>query len=92
MGVNMKNKKLIKIFNITLREIILFLLIMVINGLICIDSDIGLNTSAKRWREKVNGGDVKNENESASWILLLDSPFRLKTWIFLTRGLHQHIC
>ena len=48
----MKNKELIKIFNITLREIILFLLIMVINGLICIDSDIGLNTSAKEVKGK----------------------------------------
>ena len=48
----MKNKELIKIFNITLREIILFLLIMIINGLICIDSDIGLNTSARKVKGK----------------------------------------
>ena len=45
MRVNMRNEKLVKIFNPTLkrREIILFLLIVVINGLICIDSDIGLD-------------------------------------------------
>ena len=45
MEVNMENEKLVKIFNPTLkrREIILFLLIVVINGLICIDSDIGLD-------------------------------------------------
>ena len=38
-----------KIFNTTLkgREIILFLLIVVINGLIYIDSDIGLDICAK---------------------------------------------
>ena len=40
----MENKKLVKMFNLTLkkRETILFFLIVVINGLICIDSDIGL--------------------------------------------------
>ena len=42
----MKKEEIVKIFYPTLkrREIILFLLIVVINGLICIDSDIGLNT------------------------------------------------
>ena len=52
----MKDEKLVKMFNFTLkmREIILFILIMVINGLICIDSDIGLDTYIrKRWREEV---------------------------------------
>ena len=41
----MKNEELVKMFNPTLkmREIILFLLIVVINGLICINSDIGLD-------------------------------------------------
>ena len=45
----MKDEKLVKMFNLTLkmREIILFLLIMVINGLIYIDSDIGLDTYAR---------------------------------------------
>ena len=28
---------------------------------------------------EAKGGGVKNGNESASWILLLDSPFRLIT-------------
>ena len=28
---------------------------------------------------EVKGGGIKNENESASWILLLDSPFRIIT-------------
>ena len=42
----MKDGELVKIFNSILkrRKIILFLLIVVINGLICIDSDIGLDT------------------------------------------------
>ena len=37
-------------FNTTLkmRETLLFFLIVVINGLICIDSDIGLDTWAKK--------------------------------------------
>ena len=41
----MKDEELVKIFNPTLkmRKIILFFLIVVINGLICIDSDIGLD-------------------------------------------------
>ena len=58
MRVNMKDEKLVKMFNFTLkrRKIILFILIMVINGLICIDSDIGLDTyTRRRWR----GGNIK---------------------------------
>ena len=45
----MKNKEFVKIFNITLkiREIILFFLIVVINRLIRIDSDIELGTYIK---------------------------------------------
>ena len=45
----MEDEELVKMFNHTLkrRETILFLLIVVINGLICIDSDIGLNTCTK---------------------------------------------
>ena len=44
----MKDKELVQMFNPTLkmREIVLFFLIVVINGLICIDSDIGLDTCA----------------------------------------------
>ena len=45
----MEDEELMKMFNTTLkgREIILFLLIVVINGLIYIDLDIGLNTCTK---------------------------------------------
>ena len=49
-------------FNPTLkmRETILFFLIMVINGLICIDLDIGLNTSTRgRRREEVSKMEMK---------------------------------
>ena len=43
-------------FNPTLkmRESLLFFLIVMINGLICINSNIGLNTCANnRWREEI---------------------------------------
>ena len=45
----MEDEELVKMFNPTLkrRETILFLLIVVINGLICIDLDIGLDTCAR---------------------------------------------
>ena len=45
----MKDEELVKMFNPTLksREAILFLLIVVINGLKCIVSDIGLDTYAR---------------------------------------------
>ena len=51
----MKDKELVKMFNPTLkmREAILFFLIVVINGLKCIVSDIRLNTCAgggEEWR------------------------------------------
>ena len=52
MRVNMEYEELVKIFNPTLkmREIILFFLIVVINGLTWIVSDIGLDTYAReRW-------------------------------------------
>ena len=47
-------------FNPTLKrkETILFFLIVVINGLIWIDSDIGLDTCA---RGEMKGGGIKNE-------------------------------
>ena len=46
MGVYIKDEKLVKMFNLTLkrRHTILFYLIVVINGLIRIDSDIELDT------------------------------------------------
>ena len=49
VGVKMKKEEIVKMFYPTLkrREIILFLLIVVINGLICIDSDIGLDTCVR---------------------------------------------
>ena len=44
----MEDEELVKMFNLTLkrRETILFFLIVIINGLIKIDSDIGLDTCA----------------------------------------------
>ena len=57
MGVNMEDKELVKMFNPTLkmRETILFFLIMVINGLTWIISDIGLDTCTRgRWSVEVS--------------------------------------
>ena len=56
MGVNMEDEELVKMFNLTLkrRETILFFLIVVINGLTWIVSDIGLDTCAReRWRVEI---------------------------------------
>ena len=53
----MEDEKLWKMFNPTLkrRETILFFLIVVINGLTWIVSDIGLDTCARgRWRVEVS--------------------------------------
>ena len=53
MRMNMEDEELVKMVNPTLkmRETILFFLIMVINGLKCIISDIGLDTCVRgRWR------------------------------------------
>ena len=49
MEINMEDEELMKMVNPTLkmRETILFFLIVVINGLKCIVSDIGLNTCAR---------------------------------------------
>ena len=63
----MEDEELVKIFNPTLkmRETILFFLIVMINGLIWIDSDIGLGTCARgRWRVEV---------------LKMKSPFKIIT-------------
>ena len=45
----MEDEKLVKMFNLTLkmRETMLFFLIVVINELICIDSNIGLDTCTR---------------------------------------------
>ena len=53
----MDDDELVKMFNPSLkrRETILFFLIVVINGLIWIDSDIGLDTCARgTWKVKVS--------------------------------------
>ena len=49
MRMNMEDKELVKMVNLTLkrREVILFFLIVVINGLKCIVSNIGLDTCAR---------------------------------------------
>ena len=57
MGMNIEDEELVKMVNPTLkmRETILFFLIVVINGLKCIVSDIGLDTCARgRWRMEVS--------------------------------------
>ena len=56
----MEDEELVKMFNSTLkmREIILFILIVMINGLICIDSNIGLDTCVRgRSREDWGEGE-----------------------------------
>ena len=70
-------------FNPTLkrREAILFFLIVVINGLKCIVSDIGLDTCARgRWRVEVSKLEMslldpltwQEGNESTSWTLCVE--------------------
>ena len=57
MGVNIEDEELVKMFNPTLkkRETILFFLIVVINGLTWIVSDIRLATCAwGRWRVEIS--------------------------------------
>ena len=53
----MKKEEIVKMFYPILkrRETILFFLIMVINGLMCIDSDIRLDICVRgRWKEEVS--------------------------------------
>ena len=57
MGMNKEDEELVKMVNPTLKRIetILLFLIVVINGLKCIVSDIGLDTCARgRWRVEVS--------------------------------------
>ena len=57
MGMNMENEELVKMVNPTMkkRETILFFLIVVINGLKYIVSDIGLDTCSRGgWRVEVS--------------------------------------
>ena len=62
MGMNKEDEELVKMVNPTLkrRKTILFFLIVVINELKCIVSDIGLDTCARgRWRVEVKGAHFK---------------------------------
>ena len=73
--MNKKDEELVRMVNPTLkrRETILFFLIVVINGL----KMYCLRYWARYVRKgEVKSGGIKIGNESASWILLLDSPFR----------------
>ena len=68
MGVNMEDKELVKMFNPTLkmRVTILFFLIMVINGLTWIISDIGLDTCTRgRWSVEVSKMEMNQFLESS---------------------------
>ena len=59
----MEDEELVKIFNPTLkrRETILFLLIVVINGLKCIVSDIRLDTCAMgKWKVEVSKLEINH--------------------------------
>ena len=63
MGMNMEDEELVKMVNPTLkmREAILFFLIVVINELKCIVSDIGLDTCVRgRWRVEVSKLEIQH--------------------------------
>ena len=63
MEMNMKDEELVKMVNPTLkkREAILFFLIVMINELKCIISDIGLDTCARgRWRVEVSKLEINH--------------------------------
>ena len=65
MGMNVEDEELVKMVNPTLkrRETILFFLIVVINGLKCIFSDIELDTCARgRWRVEVSKLEMNQPN------------------------------
>ena len=63
-------------FNPTLkrRETILFFFIVVINNMNCLRNQVRYVHNGE-----VKGGGIENGNESASQILLLDSPFKIIT-------------
>ena len=66
VGVNVEDDELVKMFNPTLkmRETILFFLIVVINGLTWIVSDIGLDTCARgKWRVDVSNKEMNQPLE-----------------------------
>ena len=84
----MKDKELVKMFNPTLkmREAILFFLIVVINGLKCIVSDIRLNTCAgggEEWRYQ--NWFTKNSKYNIYIQLLIKSYMKiiLKIYVYL---------
>ena len=61
----MEDEELVKIFNPTLkmREAILFLLVVVINGLKFIVSDIGLDTCTRgKWRVEVSKLEINQKD------------------------------
>ena len=61
----MEDEELVKIFNPTLkmREAILFLLVVVINGLKFIVSDIGLDTCTRgKWRVEVSKLEINKKD------------------------------
>ena len=69
--MNMEDEKLVKMFNHTLkrRDAILFFLIVVINGLKCIISNIGLDTCARgRWRVEVSKLEM-NQSLGSSYLI-----------------------
>ena len=93
VGVNMKDEELWKMFNPTLkrRETILFFLIVMINGLKCIVSDIGLDTYARgRWRVEVSKLEM-NQPLGSSYLtaysekLLVTKFSQPRAWISLKR-------
>ena len=70
MGVNMEDEKLVKMFNPTLkrRETILFFLIVVINELTWIVSEIGLDTSV-RGRRRVEVSKLEMNQPGSSYLI-----------------------
>ena len=67
MEMNMEDEELVKMVNPTLkrREAILFFLIVVINGLKCIVSDIGLDTCTRgRWRVEVSKLEMNTKRKN----------------------------
>ena len=88
MGMNMEDEELVKIVNPTLkmRETILFFLIVVINGLKCIVSDIELDTCARgRWIVEISKSNNIQKYYSISRcvisiiiVIATEQPF---TWV-----------
>ena len=82
--MNIEDEELVKMVNPTLkrRETILFLLIVVINGLKCIVSDIGLDTCTRgKWKVEVSKLEI-NQRKSA----LVTKFSQPRAWISLKRA------